>query len=127
MTITTKDGIAVQLEIGQVFTTPEECDLIGRTFSDGRKTGVVKTVEFTYGWVHGLLEPRLWFGQNYINIWQAFQACEVCHASMEWYEISHYPMNGEPPYVTERYMCEYCEHEGEQAQGNVINGYELPI
>jgi len=126
MTITTKDGIAVQLEIGQVITDPAECDLIGRTFSDGRKTGVVKTVEFTYGWVHGLLEPRLWFGQNYINIWQAYQVCEWCFGKMEWLRIgtSSY---GEPYDYEDVYTCYDCAMDGTQAQGNVIDTYELPI
>ena len=124
MTITTKDGIAVQLEIGQVFTTPEECDLIGRTFSDGDTTGTVQRVELTN--TDGILEPKLVFGQEYINIWQAFQACEVCHAPMEWNEYIDYPPIG-PPEITDMYECSSCFCEDEQAQGNVTNEYELPI
>ena len=125
MTITTKDGIAVQLEIGQVFTTPEECDLIGRTFSDGRKTGVVKRVEMTLNedwWI----EAKLVFGQNYVNVWDAYQACETCFAKMEWVnrQTNHF---GEPVDYEEVYSCSVCGEVGEQANGNVINGYELPI
>ena len=126
MTIKTLDGIKIELEIGQVFTTPEECDLIGKTFSDGRKTGVVKRVEMTLNedwWI----EAKLVFGQNYVNVWDAYQACEVCHAPMEW--VDHYSPSwlNEPTVKDEFYRCEMCGEVGEQANGNVINGYELPI
>ena len=124
MTITTKDGIAVQIEIGQVFTTPEECDLIGKTFSDGDTTGTVQRVELTN--TDGILEPKLVFGQNYINIWQAYQVYEWCFGKMEWLRIgtSSY---GEPYDYEDVYTCYDCAMDGTQAQGNVINEYELPI
>ena len=115
----TLDGIELELEIGQVITDPAECDLIGRTFSDGRKTGDVKTVEFTYGWVHGLLEPRLWFGQNYINIWQAYQVCQWCHSPMEWNTSQSFSWLDDPPVTVEVYNCTCCGRIDEQAQGNV--------
>ena len=124
MTITTKDGIAVQLEIGQVITDPAECDLIGRTFSDGDTTGTVQRVELTN--TDGILEPKLVFGQNYINIWQAYQVCEAYHGDMKWtiYKVNYF---GQPTDYIEVYWCQTCEREGEQAQGNVVDTYELPI
>ena len=125
MTITTKDGIAVQLEIGQVFTTPEECDLIGRAFSDGRVSGVVQRVELTRR-EDGLLYARLVFGQNEISIYKAYQVCEWCFGKMEWLRIgtSSY---GEPYDYEDVYTCYDCAMDGTQAQGNVIDTYELPI
>ena len=125
MTVTTKDGIAVQLEIGQVFTTPEECDLIGRTFSDGDTTGTVQRVELTRR-EDGLLYARLVFGQNEISIYKAYQVCEWCFGKMEWLRIgtSSY---GEPYDYEDVYTCYDCAMDGTQAQGNVINEYELPI
>ena len=126
MTITTKDGIAVQIEIGQVFTTPEECDLIGRTFSDGDTTGTVQRVELTRR-EDGLLYARLVFGQNEISIYKAYQVCEWCFGKMEWSEVSMPTSWLEPPDYEDVYSCTNCFEIAEQAQGNVINGYELPI
>ena len=125
MTIKTLDGIKIELEIGQVFTTPEECDLIGRTFSDGDTTGTVQRVELTRR-EDGLLYARLVFGQNEISIYKAYQACEVCHAPMEWF-IKQLNIYGEPADYEYTYWCSSCGLEGEQAQGNVVDTYELPI
>ena len=48
--ITTKDGIELELSIGQVITDPAECDLIGKCFSDGHISGVVPGRTILHGW-----------------------------------------------------------------------------
>ena len=124
--ITTADGIDLELSIGQIITSSEECDLIGKTFSDGRVSGVVQRVEMTY--MDGILEPKLWLGQNYLNAWNAFQACRWCHEPMEWVRLETNLWNGEPPVVDVVYRCTECGNADEQAVGNVPeDNYELPI
>jgi hypothetical protein len=127
MKIKTKDDIQIEITLGQQFTTPEQCDLIGKTFSDGRITGVVKEVYMKHD-KNWMASVWLSFGQNRIRLTEAFQACRWCHSPMEWYEFMVYSLCGEPPVKEEVYQCQCCYRPGERAESNVkVDMSEIPF
>jgi len=122
LVFTTRDGVRVFAD--SEYDIKDQCDLVGKAFSDGRVSGIVQKIELARG-EDGVYTPKLWFGQNWINVWDAFQVCPKCFGQMMWDEWTDFtPYSGEPPIVKERFVCCHCHRDAEPAYGNYPETYE---